>query len=370
LSKLSLVGGSSFGFPAKPHILPRRHGRTPRGALDSDAMVGFGQLVIGPPGSGKTTYCNGLQHYFQLTSRPCAVVNLDPANHDPPYECAVSLEELISLEDVQRELKLGPNGGMVYCMEYLVENLDWLKERVEPLVEAGKFLLFDLPGQVELFNTHPALKRVIDEITRWDLRVCTVHLVDSHLCADPAKYVAALMLSLSSMLHLETPHVNVLSKVDLMDKYGDLDFNLEYYADVQDLSYLADRVEEGRGGGEASTSAATPGTALLRKKYGKLTRNLCELVEDFGLVNFTSLSIEDKESVRRVVALTDKCVGYVTSGVGGFSRATTGGGGEGEGEYAIPGTYDERSLVSHAPTSTLHERNFDVQERFFRDEDA
>ena len=333
-------------------------------------MVGFGQLVIGPPGSGKTTYCNGLQHYFQLTSRPCAVVNLDPANHDPPYECAVSLEELISLEDVQRELKLGPNGGMVYCMEYLVENLDWLKERVEPLVEAGKFLLFDLPGQVELFNTHPALKRVIDEIARWDLRVCTVHLVDSHLCADPAKYVAALMLSLSSMLHLETPHVNVLSKVDLMDKYGDLDFNLEYYADVQDLSVTSPTASRRRGGGEASTSAATPGTALLRKKYGKLTRNLCELVEDFGLVNFTSLSIEDKESVRRVVALTDKCVGHVTSGVGGFSRATTGGGGEGEGEYAIPGTYDERSLVSHAPTSTLHERNFDVQERFFRDEDA
>ena len=44
------------------------------------------------------------------------------------------------------------------------------------------------------------------------------------------------------MLHLETPHVNVLSKVDLMDKYGDLDFNLEYYADVQDLHYLADRM--------------------------------------------------------------------------------------------------------------------------------
>ena len=34
----------------------------------------------------------------------------------------------------------------------------------------------------------------------------------------------------------------MLSKVDLMDKYGDLDFNLEYYADVQDLHYLADRM--------------------------------------------------------------------------------------------------------------------------------
>ena len=252
-------------------------------------MVGFGQLVIGPPGSGKTTYCNGLQHYFQLTSRPCAVVNLDPANHDPPYECAVSLEELISLEDVQRELKLGPNGGMVYCMEYLVENLDWLKERVEPLVEAGKFLLFDLPGQVELFNTHPALKRVIDEITRWDLRVCTVHLVDSHLCAarDPA-----------SCSEQGGPRGTA---------YGDLDFNLEYHADVQDL--VTRRPRRGGGRRRGVTSAATPGTALLRKKYGKLTRNLCELVEDFGLVNFTPLR-QDKESVRRVVALTDKCVGY------------------------------------------------------------
>ena len=89
-------------------------------------------------------------------------------------------------------------------------------------------------AKVELFNMHDALRDIIKAITGpgWDLRVCTVHLVDSHLCADPSKYIAALMLSLSSMLHLETPHVNVLSKVDLMDKYGELDFNLEYYTDV------------------------------------------------------------------------------------------------------------------------------------------
>jgi predicted PilT family ATPase len=27
----------------------------------------FGQLVVGPPGSGKTTYCNGMQHYLTLS---------------------------------------------------------------------------------------------------------------------------------------------------------------------------------------------------------------------------------------------------------------------------------------------------------------
>lgn len=30
------------------------------------------------------------------------------------------------------------------------------------------------------------------------------------------------MLSLRAMLHLELPHINVLSKVDLIKQYGDL----------------------------------------------------------------------------------------------------------------------------------------------------
>jgi GTPase SAR1 family protein len=341
-------------------------------------MTGFGQLVIGPPGSGKTTYCNGIQHFFALAGRPCAVVNLDPANHNPPYECAVSIEELISLEEVQNELDLGPNGGMVYCMEYVAKNLDWLRDRVAPLVKEGKYVLFDLPGQVELFTSHDAVKQIIRELTAskatdMDLRLCTVHLVDGHLCADPSKYIAALMLSLQSMLHLETPHVNVLSKVDLMDKYGDLDFNLEYYADVQDLHYLADRIlgenDEPEGGASSTrvnAKAPLAGTRLLRKKYGKLTRELCELVEDFGLVNFATLSIEDKESVTRLVRLTDKCVGYVNAG--GFSRATANE--AAAGEYAEPGTFDERELISHAPSLTNYERHMEVQERFFRDPDA
>ena len=32
---------------------------------------------------------------------------------------------------VMDELKLGPNGGLVYCMEYLVDNIDWLEETLD-----------------------------------------------------------------------------------------------------------------------------------------------------------------------------------------------------------------------------------------------
>ncbi|KAF4724741.1 GPN-loop GTPase 2, partial [Perkinsus olseni] len=43
----------------------------------------FGQLVIGPPGSGKSTYCRALRAYVRAAGRQCSVVNLDPASEEP-----------------------------------------------------------------------------------------------------------------------------------------------------------------------------------------------------------------------------------------------------------------------------------------------
>ena len=52
--------------------------------------------------------------------------------------------------------------------------------------------------------------------------MAAVHLCDAHYITDAAKYVAVLLLSLRAMLQLELPHINVLSKIDLISQYGDL----------------------------------------------------------------------------------------------------------------------------------------------------
>ena len=80
-----------------------------------------------------------------LLGRPHKIINLDPGNdvHDNEnYECAVDINDLVCLENVQEELNLGPNGAMMYCLEYLEANLDWLKEKLEPL-EKECYLVFD-----------------------------------------------------------------------------------------------------------------------------------------------------------------------------------------------------------------------------------
>lgn len=71
----------------------------------------FGQIVVGPPGSGKTTYCRGMAQFMAGAGRKVAIVNLDPANDALPYDVAVDIADLVSLEEVQAELGLGPNGG-------------------------------------------------------------------------------------------------------------------------------------------------------------------------------------------------------------------------------------------------------------------
>jgi len=264
----------------------------------------YGQVVVGPPGSGKTVYCHGLQQFFSSIGRPCAVVNLDPANETARYQSDVDVKDLVDLERVQDELGLGPNGGLMFAMEYLEKNVDWLEEKIRSLVgktgESGElpYFVFDLPGQVELTTCHDGLLRVLNVLTgALGMRLAAVHIVDCHLCTEPAKYLSALVLSLSTMLYLGLPHVNVLSKVDMLEQFGELEFQPQYFLNPINLEYLAESVEES-----------------MDPKFAKATHSLCEILQDFGMITFAPLAVEDAESMAYVVRLADKANGYALSG--------------------------------------------------------
>jgi GTPase SAR1 family protein len=132
--------------------------------------MAFGEIVCGSPGSGKSTYCYGKYQLFTGLNRPISIVNLDPANESIPYPCAIDVSSLVSLHDAMNEFGLGPNGAMLYCMEYLEQNYDWLEERLK---ELGKdaYVVFDLPGQVELSTNHESLKKIVEKLTKSGFRV-------------------------------------------------------------------------------------------------------------------------------------------------------------------------------------------------------
>lgn len=52
------------------------------------------------------------------------------------------------VDDVMEDesLRFGPNGGLVFCMEYFANNFDWLEESLGHVED--DYILFDCPGKV------------------------------------------------------------------------------------------------------------------------------------------------------------------------------------------------------------------------------
>ena len=100
----------------------------------------------------------------------------------------------------------------MYAIQFARANLDWIDSNLGK-IDLSSYLIFDCPGQVELYTADDNMKSIIDHLTSQDLRLTCVNLVDSHHCSDAGKFVSVVLTSLTSMLQIALPHVNLLSKV-------------------------------------------------------------------------------------------------------------------------------------------------------------
>ncbi|MCJ1282940.1 hypothetical protein MMC26_002266 [Xylographa opegraphella] len=262
----------------------------------------FAQLVIGPPGSGKSTFCNGMHQFMSAIGRKCSVVNLDPANDHTSCPCALDVRDLVKLEEIMEDDQLGPNGAVLYALEELEHNWEWLEQGLKGLGE--DYVLFDCPGQVELFTHHTSLRNIFFRIQKLGYRLVALHLTDSYILTLPSLYISTLLLSLRSMLQMDLPHLNVLTKIDNLSLYSPLPFNLDFYTEVQDLSYLLPQM-------------AQESSVMGNSKFEGLNRAIVELIEDFGLVSFETLAVEDKRSMMNLLQAIDRAGGYAFGGAEG-----------------------------------------------------
>lgn len=316
-------------------------------------MAPYGQVVIGPPGAGKSTYCNGMNQFLNSIGRNSLIVNLDPANDRLPYDCTLDIRDVITLEEIMndQQLRLGPNGGLMHALEIFEESIDYFIDQIRELIKlsidgTSTYVIFDCPGQTELFTNSPVFKSIFQKLIKTlDFRLCVVSLVDSINLTIPSQWISSLLLTLRSMIQLDLPQINVISKIDLLKGYvdsdrlnkqqqheriahtagassdnddeaaetdGGLPFKLQYYTEVDDLHYLIPYL---------ATENNQRSHAWFNEKYSKLTSAIAELIEDFGLLSYNVLAIEDKTSMINLLSLIDKANGYCfgTNELGGDS---------------------------------------------------
>jgi len=255
-------------------------------------MVKFAQFVMGPAGCGKSTYCATIQEHFKVGLRRTArVINLDPAAETFAYDCEIDVRELISVDDVMEELEYGPNGGLIYAMEYIMENRVWLEDQLQEY-DDDDYFLFDCPGQIELYSHLNVMRDMVEMLQNLDFRVAGVYCIDINFVEDAPKFLSGALAALTAMVNLELPHVNVLTKCDLVTGGEEAEEALEKFI-------------------EGDTHAVVEAlSANMHPKYRKLNEAMGHLLDEYSLVSFVTLNREDEDSIELCLAHVNNCIQY------------------------------------------------------------
>jgi GTPase SAR1 family protein len=168
-----------------------------------------------------------------------------------------------------------------YCT---IEELDSFGE--------DEFIILDCPGQIELYSHLPIMHNLALCLVSWGYRVVSVYLLDALFVLEPAKFISGCLLSLSCMLQLELPHVNVVTKCDIADKE-----QVERVLDTEGAGWVA---------AQQTLAKNTP------PNLKKLSQAIGSVVDDYMIVSFVMLDVADEHSIEEVLATTDHAMQYGT----------------------------------------------------------
>ncbi|KAK9766585.1 hypothetical protein K7432_004243 [Basidiobolus ranarum] len=135
------------------------------------------------------------------------------------------------------------------------------------------------------------MKRMCETLQRWNFSICGVYLLESQFIEDKSKYFSGVLSAMSAMINLEIPHINVMSKMDLVNPAinpRELDRYLE-----TDPSLLIDDVN-------AHTSS----------RFHSLNEAIVQLIDDYNMVNFIPLNPSDEDSITYTLSQIDNAMQY------------------------------------------------------------
>lgn len=153
------------------------------------------------------------------------------------------------------------------------------------------YIIFDCPGQIELYTHMTVIRELISMLQNLNFRICGIFLMDVQFMIDASKFLSGTLAALSVMINLEIPHINILSKMDLLSKSARK--KLDDYIDPDPHSLLAD----------------TKGDPW-NEKYRSLTETLGRVIADYSLVRFLPLNIKDEESIADIKLTIDNTIQY------------------------------------------------------------
>lgn len=192
---------------------------------------------------------------------------------------------------------------------FLLDNLDFF-DPVETISEEY-LIIIDMPGQIELYTHIPLVPALVKHLSRngqRQINLCAAYLLESTFIVDRAKFFAGTLSAMSAMIMLEMPHVNILSKMDLVKGMVGRRELRKFVDPDADLLLEEDKIEA-----EEETSVSDPANkeALMSGgSFKQLNRAVAKLIDDFSMVSFLQLDVQDEDSIGGVLSYIDDAIQF------------------------------------------------------------
>ncbi|MBD3351139.1 MAG: GTPase [Candidatus Lokiarchaeota archaeon] len=202
--------------------------------------------VIGPAGSGKSTLVNALYNHISEIYNEISIItlNLDPGAQILPYTPHIDVRDLITLEQVMKQFKLGPNGGLIAATDLIIDFIDDLKFEISEYNDP-EIVLIDTPGQMELFAFRATGPLVASSLGYGNVQRVTSFLFDPTICRQPNGFISTMLLSASVQYRfMNIPQVNILSKIDSVEREI-IERTIKWSEDYNSLENATAKAERG-----------------------------------------------------------------------------------------------------------------------------
>jgi len=121
---------------------------------------------------------------------------------------------------------------------------------------------------------------------------------------DRAKFFAGTLSAMSAMIMLEVPHVNILSKMDLV-KGQMAKRELKRFLDP-DTTLLDEEPQEDDGEGTPGDA----GTMMKGNSFRRLNKAVAGLIDSFSMVSYLRLDVQSEDSVGAILSYIDDAIQF------------------------------------------------------------
>jgi GTPase SAR1 family protein len=171
-------------------------------------------FIVGLAGSGKSLLSYSLWEWFSKEKQDIAVLNLDPGVINTPYNPDFDIREYINIWELMEKHNVGPNTALIVSMDLALAYIEKIN------LEIGKhnpdILIVDTPGQMEIFAYRVVGDYIVSNLAG-DKKML-LFLLDGVFCKDPKNFISNLLVAASTRYRFQIPTLNILNKIDLLEK--------------------------------------------------------------------------------------------------------------------------------------------------------